>query len=244
MSHRIYGKPPVRIAITVSICLLIFLFISVTAGTGQGENDEKLVAVVNGEKITKEELSERARIYRIVMALRSVPLFAEFIMETKEGEAALDRYREFVLDKLIREKIISQKANSFGITVTSDEINNRLQVIIEKTKEVDSKDELLERLKKDRRTLHDLKEEISHKLLKEKLKQRVVGDFSVSQKEIEEYYETNRDSFRSKDGEVKPLDEVRDHIREKLRKDREDELWKTWLDQAKKDSKIVKKLNG
>ena len=235
------------LAIVILVVLIYFLSSSAFPVTTRAENnkgEKQVVAIVNGENITKKELSERASIYRIFMALRSVPLFAEFLMETDQGEASMDRYRSFVLDKLIREKIILQKAESSGISVTEEEINKRLDVIIKKTKEVDSKQELMERLQKDRRTLHDLKEEISYKLLREKLKKKVLGSVKVSEREIKNYYSNNRDSFRDNAGTIRPLSEVKDHIREALRRDKKDQLWKEWLNQSRDEATIVKKMDS
>jgi len=238
-----------RKALTIIILVVLIYLISssafpVTTRAKKKKSEKQVVAIVNGEKITRKELSERAQIYRIFMALRSVPLFAEFLMETDQGEASMDRYRSFVLDKLIREKIILQKAESSGITVTEEEINERLEVIIKKTKEVGSKQELMERLQKDRRTLHDLKEEISSNLLREKLKKKVLDSVKVSEKEIKNYYSNNRNSFRGNDGKIRPLSEVKDHIREKLRRDEKDQLWKEWLNQSRKKATIVKRMDS
>lgn len=212
-------------------------------GASEENPDKRIVARVNGEPITKEKLSERARIYRIFMALRSVPLFAEFLMETKEGESSLNKYRRYVLDKLIREKIIRQKAGSLGVNVREEEITERLEIIIQKTEEVDNRKELMERLKKDRRTLDDLKEEIHNKLLREKLREEVLGNVSISEGEISDYYDENRDSFRDKDGEIRALSEVKDHIREKLRTDRKDLLWRKWLKEAIKTADVEISMN-
>ncbi|MFB6290992.1 MAG: SurA N-terminal domain-containing protein [Candidatus Bipolaricaulia bacterium] len=227
----------------VIIGLLGLFLLTVVTGSlcaAQKEADKQTVARVNGEPITKEKLSERARIDRIFMALRSVPLFAEFLMETEEGEKTLDRYRKFVLKKLITERIVLQRAESLGITVSEEEINKRLDAIIERTKQVNSREELMKQLEKDRLTLHDLKEEISRKLLREKLKDEVLGKVSVSSKEIEQYYNEHKDSFRDKDGEIQPLTEVRSHIKEELRRNKKRRLWKEWLRQAKEEAKIVK----
>ena len=210
-------------------------------GTGEGTEDT-VVARVNDRTITKAELSERTRLYRVFMALRSVPQFARFLMETDQGKAALDMYRNYVLDIMIEEKLIIQKAEARGINITEAEINSRLETIINETKEVSNREELLERLQKDRRNLHDLKEEIYRKLIREKLKEMVTKDVTIKADEVASYYEKNRDSFRGKDGEVKPLSRVRDHVRERLKEDRREEFWRKWLEKTKERADIRKEL--
>jgi len=244
MVRQNYGKKFSKF-ITLNLILLISLLtLPLICQAGEKKSADQVVAEVNGEPIKKELLSERARIYRIVMALRSVPLFAEFLMETDEGEKSLDKYRNYVLEKLITEEIIDQKAESLNIKVTEDEIDERLKTIIDRTKEVDSKGELLDRLEKDRRSLRDLQKEISHKLVREKVKKRVVGEVLVSDEKIEDYYAENRDSFRGSDGEVKKLEEVRHQIREKIRRDRRNRVWRDWLKKARKKAEVVKKLDS
>ena len=226
---------------------LLLLLITALCITLQAENNiqkNSVVATVNGEKITKESLTRRAQIHRLFLALKGVPEFAEFLMRTKEGQRALDSYRSYVLEKLIEEELILQKAESRGIEVKDREIETRLSTIIDRTKEVTNKEELIERLKKDQRTLDDLKEEIRRKLFREKLRQEIVGGTKVSKSEIHNYYEENRDSFRGNDGKVKPLSEVKDHIRETLKMDKKEELWQKWLTKAKKEAEIRKNLKN
>lgn len=231
---------------TAASILFLFLFaiLVIPAHAGKGNTETSAVAIVNGEEITKVSLARRAQIQRVFLALKGVPEFAEFLMRTKEGQRALDYYRSYVLEKLIEEKLILQKAESRGIEVNDKEIENRLSTMINKTKEVANKKELIEELEKGQRTLDDLKEEIRRKLVREKLRREIVGEVKVSVSEIRNYYEKNKDSFRGKDGEVKPLPEVKDHIREKLREDKEAVRWKEWLKKVKKEAKIARNLKN
>ncbi|MCF7890186.1 SurA N-terminal domain-containing protein [Candidatus Bipolaricaulota bacterium] len=222
--------------------LLLFATLAIPVHADQEEKQSSTVAIVNGEEITKRSLARRAVIQRILLALKGVPEFAKFLMKTKEGQRALDAYRSHVIEKLIEEELILQKAESRGIEVKDREIENRLTTIINRTKEVKNKEELIEKLKKDQRTLEDLKEEIRRKIVREKLRREVVGKVNVSESEIRNHYEKNKDSFRGKDGEVKPLAEEKDHIREKLREDKKEARWKEWLTKVKKEAKIVRDL--
>ncbi len=241
MGNQKKESPPVKIFFTSLISLLLFIAFLFPAHSAQ-EEEKNTVATVNGEKITSDQLSERAQIFRIFMALKSVPEFAEFLMETKEGEEVLDTYRDYVLEKLIEEELILQEGEERGIKVNSKEIEERLSTIIDRTEEVSSKKELLQKLKKDQRTLHDLKKEIYRKLAREKLKKRIVEDVSVSESEIRQYYEKNKDSFRDAGQNIPPLSEVKAQIREKLKKDRKDALWQKWVKKIKAEAIIVKNL--
>jgi len=112
----------------VKICLLTIIFSLLIAIPVKSE---EIVARVNGEEISREELSERARVDHLFMTLRGTPLFANFLMKTDRGQSVLSHYRGYVLDRIIEDTIITQKAEEIGIDVSEEEIENRLNGIIE-----------------------------------------------------------------------------------------------------------------
>lgn len=221
------------------ICLLTIIFSLLIAIPIKSE---EIVAKVNGEEISLEELSERARVNHLFMTLRGAPLFAEFLMETDRGESVLTHYRGYVLDQMIEDTIIIQKAEEIGIDVSEEEIEKRLNGIIEATEDVDNREELLSDLKRDRRNLNDLKKEIYRRIIREKLRRKVVEGVEVSTKDIEEFYEENRKTFRDARDKIKPFEEVRDLIRERLIGRKKRETWKEWLKGAKEEANVVKYL--
>jgi parvulin-like peptidyl-prolyl isomerase len=203
---------------------------------------EEIVARVNGEEITPEQLSERARIDHLFMTLRGAPLFAEFLMETDRGQSVLKHYRSYVLDRVIEDTIVIQRAEEIGIDVSEEEIEKRLNGIIEATENVDNRKELLSDLKGDRRDLNDLKKEIYRRIIREKLRRKVVEDVEVSTQDIKEFYEKNRKTFRDARDRIQPLEEVRDLIRERLIVRKKGKAWNEWLEDAKKEANVVKYL--
>ncbi len=222
------------------ICLLTITFSLLIAIPVKSE---EIVARVNGEKITREELSERARVDHLFMTLRGAPLFAEFLMETDRGQSVLNHYRGYVLDRVIEDTIIIQKAEEIGIDVSEEEIKKRLNEIIEATEDVGNRDELLNDLKRDGRDLNDLKKEIYRRITREKLRRKVVEDVEVSTKDIEEFYEENRKTFRDARDRIQPLEEVRDLIRERLIGRKRSEAWQKWLSDVRKEAEVARYLN-
>ena len=222
------------------ICLLTIVFSLLIAIPVKSE---EIVAKVNGEEISREELSERARVNHLFMTLRGAPLFAEFLMETDRGESVLNHYRGYVLDRMIEDTIIIQKAEEIGIDVSEEEIEKRLNGIIEATEDVDNREELLSDLKRDRRDLNDLKKEIYRRITREKLRRKVVEDVEVSTKDIEEFYEENRKTFRDARDRIQPLEEVRDLIRERLIGRKRSEAWQKWLSDVRKEAEVARYLN-
>lgn len=206
-------------------------------------NSEEIVARVNGEEISREELSERARVNHLFMTLRGAPLFAEFLMETDRGQSVLTHYRSYVLDRVIEDRIIIQRAEEIGIDVSEEEIEKRLNRTIEVTENVDNREELLKNLERDRRDLNDLKKEIYRRITREKLREKVVEDVEVSTKDIEEFYEENRKTFRDARDRIQPLEEVSDLIRERLIGKKRSRAWRKWLAEVKKEAQVTRYLN-
>lgn len=224
----------------VKICLLTIIFSLLIAIPVKSE---EIVAKVNGEEISRDELSERARVDHLFMTLRGAPLFANFLMETDRGQSVLNHYRGYVLDRIIEDTIIIQKAEEIGINVSEEEIENRLNGIIEATEDVDNREELLSDLKGDGRDLNDLKKEVYRRIIREKLRRKVVEDVEVSPKHIEEFYKENRKTFRDARDRIQPLEEVRDLIRERLIGRKKSEAWRKWLKEIKKEANVTRYLN-
>jgi len=224
----------------INICLLTIIFSLLIAIPVKSE---EIVARVNGEKITREELSERARVDHLFMTLRGAPIFANFLMETDRGQSVLNHYRGYVLDRIIEDTIIIQRAEEIGIDVSEAEIEKRLNGIIEATKDVGNREELLSDLQRDRRDLNDLKKEIYRRIIREKLRRKVVEEVEVSTEHIEEFYKENRKTFRDARDRIQPLEEVRDLIRERLIGRKRSEVWRKWLKEIKKEADVTRYLN-
>lgn len=208
----------------------------------EGQGNQQVVAEVNGQEITKRELSNRARIDYVFLALRSAPTFASFLMRTEEGEETLDDYRAYVLEKLIEEELMIQKSDDLGINISEDEVNHRLQGIIDQTKGVSNRSELREALKQDRRSIEDLKQEIFRKLVREKIRGALLKDVEITEEEIRNYYQENKSSFRDSQDQVKEFSEVRVVIKEELAEGKSNKVWNEWLEKVKADARIKRFL--
>lgn len=234
-------KPLSSKAVAWFFLVLLPLAILAVSFPGYGE---EVVARVNNERITRQQLSNRARIEHLFLTLRGAPLFAEFLVETDKGQAALDHYRDYVLDKLITETIIMQKSEEMNIKVSDKEIEKRLNEIIKQTEDVKNLDELKQHLEQDRQDIPQLKQEIRRNIAREKVRTTVVSDTKVEEEEIKDYYEKNKETFRDSNDQVKPLKEVRNIIKDRLREIKEGEAWNSWLSRAKDEATIVKNFNS
>lgn len=161
--------------------LLPLIFLICTADChAQAEEPEKLpvpesdvVAAVNGQNITRQELSD----------------------------LLIESFGDQALDVLIRRVIIYQQAGKQGIKVQPEEVEERLEKLLNdeinaliKARNLKGQDELKEELKKVDVELDDMKERMAARLRKgmevELLAEKVVeGTVSLTEEDLKEAYE-------------------------------------------------------
>ena len=164
-----------------------------------------VAAIVNGIVITTEKLDFEAQIPYTLAQLRKINERMYMTMvSTKEGYDFLRTYRRMILNELIDGILISQYAQKVGIVVTDEEVksfvNNYLNQILNQYK-INESD--LERFLKSQgyKSLDQYKERLFEKrkmiLYLSRLKDKVTSNVTVSDDEIKDFYEKNKDRFKS-----------------------------------------------
>lgn len=209
---------------------------------GNQDNGKTVVATVNGSEITDQQLSQSAQIYPIIMTLsRQYRSFAQFLMTSESGNSFLTEYRKYVLDRLIEQELQNQKIEELGIEASKEEVQKEIDNIISNNDQFSDEKSLADYLKNNQNTsMEDLKAQIRNSLRRQKLRNEVIGEPRVSEEEISSYYESNKGSFTDQEGNVKPLEEVSEQIRESLKTQKSSQMWKSWLEEAKEEAEIEK----
>lgn len=207
------------------------------------QDQPTVVATVNGEEITEQQLSQAAQVYPIIMTLsRQFRSFAQFLMTSEAGNTFLTEYRKYVLDNLIEQELKKQKTDELGIEVSEKEIQGQIDKIIENNDQFEDEKSLEDYLKNNQdMSLDDLKARIKESLRQQKLREEVTGKVEVTEDEITSFYEQNKQSYTDEKGNVKPLKEVKDKIEGTLRNQKGNEAWSAWLQEAKEEAEIEKK---
>lgn len=156
------------------------------------ESKENLVAIVNGVEITNDEfiqkleiyiLSNKAQFQQSGMGQRANETEAEFIQRLKPlvGKG--------ILEQMITEIIIGQKAKEQNITVKPEEID----------KKIDELKVTAQKLSESGMTIEELRQQIESQILMEKIVSKAVV---VTEKEIRDYFESRKANF-AKPEEIK-----------------------------------------
>jgi len=181
--------------------------VPILAADSNVEEEEKanVAAVVNGEEITVDELDSYMQLNNLVMQLyQTNQEFAQFLIMTKAGQDFLNEYRKQKVEELIVVKLLQQEAENQNITL-SDEKKNELfneQLAYIKQQNGFSSDEQFENALKQNgfESLAAFKDyffEQNTKVLEvNELRERLLGEITVSDKEIEDYYNENIESYK------------------------------------------------
>ena len=158
-------------------------------GCGAGSNT---VAKVNGDTITVEEFSKDFNIIKTNYEAQYGPEFLE--QEGPDGETMGDVLKENVLDKLIVEEIIMQKAEEEKFLASDEEVNEEVTGFKEMVGGKEGFDGFLE--------ANDMDEEyfkagIKKELTVEKYREKFLEDLKIEDKDLKEYYEANKDQYET-----------------------------------------------
>ncbi|MBS3765599.1 SurA N-terminal domain-containing protein [Candidatus Bipolaricaulota bacterium] len=220
-----------------------FALLAQEGSEGNQSNQQTVVATVNGEEITDQQLSQSAQVYQIIMTLsQQFRNFAQFMMTSEAGNNFLTEYRKYVLDRMIEQKLQDQKMEELGIQVSKEDVQAEIDGIISNNDQFESEQDLEDYLKNNQNSnLDNLKSQIRGSLRREKLREEVTGEVNVTDEEISSYYEQNKGNYTDQEGNVKPLEEVRDQITQTLKGQKRNEQWNNWLEEAKEEAEIEKK---
>jgi peptidyl-prolyl cis-trans isomerase SurA len=150
---------------------------------------DRIIAYVNDDIITLSELNERTN--ALVAARQQNPF-------RREQDLSPEEMRSNMLNRLIDERLASQEISRLKISVSEEEVDGAIARII---KENNLTQETLEaELRKEERTITDLRQQVKEGLEQKKLVSREVQNKTVITDEmVEAYYQTNIHEFEKKE---------------------------------------------
>jgi parvulin-like peptidyl-prolyl isomerase len=128
-NNKIYGILAILLVVVAGAALVLF--------TGLVPNpfrDGSIAAVVNGEKISSQELDQKLELYKKVYGQGGRTDFS-----SPAGKAALANMKNQVLNTMIQEKVLLTEAAKEKITVSKEEIAEKI-ASIKKTMNLSDKD--------------------------------------------------------------------------------------------------------
>lgn len=160
-------------------CIVSLLILAVLV-TGCGD---KVVAKVNGEKITQPELDRRVAQY--------VAMYG-YDPDSEDGKVYLVLYRQPVMEQLIVEKVYFQEAEKRNLTVSKEEAENEVAKFKGQfPTEQEFKGYLTERKMTEKEVLTIFQNE----LIFNELFAEVTKDITSTSRDLKQYYDENQAEF-------------------------------------------------
>ena len=145
----------------------------------------RIVAVVNGDMITSRELEKAVK-----------PEFLGQQIDPKKSPELADMVRRAVLDRMIDDKILRQKAAKDKIEVTDEQIDGALNGMIQEMQM--TPEQFYAQMAKDGFSKQMLREKAASQIITQRiLNQNVVKKVVVTEEEVNEYYRKHMSSLVS-----------------------------------------------
>jgi parvulin-like peptidyl-prolyl isomerase len=175
----------VTVLLSISF-LTVIAFVMTGCGSGGAENkDNTVAATVNGQKIMMSEVE------------RGVSQQTGG-KQSELSQLQLAQARLQVLSNLIQREVLFQRAQKEKLLPTEDEVDNVINQ--QKTQSGMTAEDFEKSLKQQNLTREGLREEARKDLAIGKLQEKYGGKITITDKEVEDFYNTNRQQFVNERG--------------------------------------------
>jgi len=146
-----------------------------------GQTLDRVVAVVDNEIILQSELDAQVQFYVL----------------NNKMDINTPGLKEQVLQSMINEKLILAKAIEDSVAVTDDEVQQQLDAVIQQRVQQFGSEAKLEEVygMPISRIKREFRDEMRKNLLTQRLQQQRFGSSTVSRREVEEFFDTYKDSL-------------------------------------------------
>ena len=215
---------------------------------GQNLNANQVVATVNGEKITSQQLSQQANVNQMLQQISQVDQqLVQILANSEAGKTVLEEYQKAKLDSLIDNVLLEQAAEEAGITLTQaekDEIYNQQKKAILQQNQMDEEQflSILEQQGYENEKAYK-KEFTNNPQIKvnKLIEEEVIAEINVSEEEMKESYEQNKEAF-SQSGQDASFEELKPQLEQMLKQQKQSQAINQYLEKLREDAEINKNI--
>lgn len=170
--------------------LMILITIVSMVLVGCTQEEEGIVAKVDGDTITQEEYDKEFQVYKEVYERQ----LGEDALEKEgiDGKTIGESLKESIIEILIMEKIIEVDSQKNDVDFTEEELQ---QYIIDYKESIGGEESYKQFLQSNNISEDYFLENMEKELLVEKHKKDYIGGVTVSEEQIKSYYETNSEDL-------------------------------------------------
>jgi foldase protein PrsA len=158
------------------------------------------VAIVNGEKITRAELDKDPNTLQVIQQAKQQ--YGDNYSQNEEAVSAIKSQKEQILDNMITEKVLSQKAKELNILPSDSKVKSDAKAQIDKMKKQyfgGDETKFAEALKQQGFTEQALTEmyvaQIRNQEIQENIAKSLTKNLKITDKQVKDYYDKNKDKF-------------------------------------------------
>jgi parvulin-like peptidyl-prolyl isomerase len=153
----------------------------------QGED----VAVVGGQQVTKEQ-------FQALMARAAKSYAAQKRKFPKAGTREYENLKGQAVDFLVQRAEFEDEADKMGVKVSDKQVDDRINKLI-KQFYGGSQKKYEDTIKSQGLTPETARQEVKAQIISEELYKKVTGDVKVSDKELRDYYDSNKSIYVQKE---------------------------------------------
>lgn len=208
------------------------------------EMGDNIVAEVNGEEITGQQLAQQADVNNLLQEVSQIDQqLAQVLVNTESGNEVLDEFQRLKLDSLINNVLLSQQAEELGIELTEQEVDEIYQGQKESIKQQNdlSEEEFLAVLENQG---FESEEEYKQAFadnpslkVNKLIEQEVLANLEISEEELLQQYEENEEHF-TQGGETIPFEQIRPQLEQMMMQQRQNEVINDYIEDLRDDANI------
>ena len=210
--------------------------------------ENEVVATVNGEEITSQQLAQQANVNQILQQVSQIDQqLAQLLASSEAGNTVLDQLQKAKLDGLIDNVLLEQAAEESDITLTQeekDEIYEQQKSSILKQNQM-SEEQFLSVLEQQGYENEEAyKEEFSNNpqiKINKLIEQEVLANIDISEEELKEAYEQNKDALEQS-GQDASYEEIKPQLEQMLKQQQQSQAIQQYLEQLREDAEIEKNI--
>jgi hypothetical protein len=210
--------------------------------------NNQVVATVNGEKISSQQLAQQANVNQILQQVSQVDQqLAQILASSEAGSKVLEELQNAKLDSIIDNVLLKQAAEEADIDLSQkekDEIYQQQKNAILQQQQM-TEEQFLSILKKQGyENEAAYKKEFSNNpqiKINKLIEEEVVANIEISEEELKKAYDKNKDAL-AQSGQDTSFEEIKPRLEQMLKQQKQGQAINQYLSELREDAEIEKNI--
>lgn len=211
----VYGAIAGTLAVIAVIFFLVFNNTDIFS-SNEMSSQGKVLVKVNGVEITDKDI--------------------DAIYESIPPERQVTFTKKTILESIVNETILMQRAEIIGLNASKEEIDQFMQMVL-MTNQI-TEEQLVERLKQQGLNMTELYNELEKQIILSKLFEADVNVENATEQEASAFYEENKEFFALDNGTYIEFESVKQEIKNQIEAQKRQESYNLYIKELKDNAEI------